>query len=184
MAFRLANLFISPLIIPTPHTIASMTPSVQNLRSDPYATTSPPWSSASPSSSTTSTSTTYLSNDPPQGQASAPSFEQPLSPPSYTRYANVNGNSTAASLPAPAAVSPSGPGVVPPSRRRVSPGSAARNHPGTGHGAGPVRGSAVGSTSTIGVSRPTGILKCSSCKATSSPEWRKGPSGKKELCNA
>lgn len=29
-----------------------------------------------------------------------------------------------------------------------------------------------------------GVLKCSSCKATSSPEWRKGPSGKKELCNA
>ncbi len=181
MAFRLADLSISPLTrIPTPHIVASMTPNIQNLRSDPYATTSPPWSSASPSSSTTSTSTTYLSSDPPQGQASASSFDQPLSPPSYTRYANVNGNSTAASLPAPAAVSPSGPGVVPPSRRRVSPGSASRDHP----GAGPVRGSAVGSTSTIGVSRPTGILKCSSCKTTSSPEWRKGPSGKKELCNA
>ena len=32
--------------------------------------------------------------------------------------------------------------------------------------------------------RPAGVLRCSSCKATSSPEWRKGPSGKKELCNA
>jgi len=29
-----------------------------------------------------------------------------------------------------------------------------------------------------------GIQKCTSCKATQSPEWRKGPSGKKELCNA
>jgi hypothetical protein len=182
MAFRLANLPISPADHTNTHIIASMTQSVQNLRSDSYATTSSPWSSASPSSS--STSTTYLSSDPPQGQASAPSLEQPLSPSSYTRYANVNGNSTAASLPAPAAVSPSGPGVVPPSRRRVSPGSAARNHLDTGHGVGPVRGSAVGSTSTIGVSRPTGILKCSSCKTNSSPEWRKGPSGKKELCNA
>lgn len=32
--------------------------------------------------------------------------------------------------------------------------------------------------------RPVGISQCTSCKVTSSPEWRKGPSGKKELCNA
>jgi len=32
--------------------------------------------------------------------------------------------------------------------------------------------------------RPVGLSGCSSCGATSSPEWRKGPSGKKELCNA
>ncbi|KAI0090163.1 hypothetical protein BDY19DRAFT_938792 [Irpex rosettiformis] len=31
---------------------------------------------------------------------------------------------------------------------------------------------------------PNGIMKCSSCKVTQSPEWRKGPSGKKDLCNA
>lgn len=31
---------------------------------------------------------------------------------------------------------------------------------------------------------PHGIMKCSSCKVTHSPEWRKGPSGKKDLCNA
>ncbi|KAH9945242.1 uncharacterized protein BXZ73DRAFT_38854 [Epithele typhae] len=31
---------------------------------------------------------------------------------------------------------------------------------------------------------PVGITKCASCKATHSPEWRKGPSGKKDLCNA
>ena len=31
---------------------------------------------------------------------------------------------------------------------------------------------------------PVGVTKCSSCKATHSPEWRKGPSGKKDLCNA
>ena len=31
---------------------------------------------------------------------------------------------------------------------------------------------------------PVGIQKCSSCKVTQSPEWRKGPSGKKDLCNA
>lgn len=76
--------------------------------------------------------------------------------------------------------------MVPPSRRRVSPGSAARDRNlGTGHVA-TIRGPTGGpsGTSTIGVSRATGILRCSSCKTTSSPEWRKGPSGKKELCNA
>ncbi|KAI0635659.1 hypothetical protein C8Q77DRAFT_1216264 [Trametes polyzona] len=31
---------------------------------------------------------------------------------------------------------------------------------------------------------PVGVEKCASCKATHSPEWRKGPSGKKDLCNA
>lgn len=31
---------------------------------------------------------------------------------------------------------------------------------------------------------PVGIMKCTSCSVTHSPEWRKGPSGKKDLCNA
>ena len=31
---------------------------------------------------------------------------------------------------------------------------------------------------------PPGVANCSSCSTTVSPEWRKGPSGKKELCNA
>ncbi|KII89928.1 hypothetical protein PLICRDRAFT_174736 [Plicaturopsis crispa FD-325 SS-3] len=54
---------------------------------------------------------------------------------------------------------------VPPSKRRASPSSSSA-------------GGRPGGT------RPLGVLKCSSCKATSSPEWRKGPTGKKELCNA
>lgn len=58
--------------------------------------------------------------------------------------------------------------TVPPPRRRISPNSSRDQ-------TGPIR--------TAG-NRPTGVQKCSSCKATSSPEWRKGPSGKKELCNA
>lgn len=60
--------------------------------------------------------------------------------------------------------------VVPPPRRRVSPAI-----PGTTRETQGGRGSG---------NRPIGILKCTSCKATQSPEWRKGPSGKKELCNA
>ena len=59
--------------------------------------------------------------------------------------------------------------VVPPPRRRVSPGST-RDH--------------YSATSRAASNRPMGVLRCSSCKATQSPEWRKGPSGKKELCNA
>ena len=31
---------------------------------------------------------------------------------------------------------------------------------------------------------PNGVGRCASCKVTHSPEWRKGPSGKKDLCNA
>ncbi|KIJ51338.1 hypothetical protein M422DRAFT_26755 [Sphaerobolus stellatus SS14] len=31
---------------------------------------------------------------------------------------------------------------------------------------------------------PPGVLECAACKSTTSPEWRKGPSGKKDLCNA
>ncbi|KIY43960.1 hypothetical protein FISHEDRAFT_77882 [Fistulina hepatica ATCC 64428] len=54
---------------------------------------------------------------------------------------------------------------VPAPRRRVSPGTQREYNRSTGN-------------------RPVGVLKCTSCKATSSPEWRKGPSGKKELCNA
>jgi hypothetical protein len=60
--------------------------------------------------------------------------------------------------------------VVPPPKRRVSPGI-----PGT------TRETHGGRSSG---NRPTGIQKCTSCKTTQSPEWRKGPSGKKELCNA
>ncbi|KAG6830644.1 hypothetical protein H0H92_015541 [Tricholoma furcatifolium] len=59
--------------------------------------------------------------------------------------------------------------LVPPSRRRTSPVARGDNYMPSGRSAG---------------NRPNGVLKCSSCKTTTSPEWRKGPSGKKELCNA
>ncbi len=95
----------------------------------------------------------------PESASQAPTFNRPLSPTynySPTAASSVTGETSPTS------------DVVPPPRRRISPGS-------TRDQAAPPR--ATGN-------RPTGVQKCSSCKATSSPEWRKGPSGKKELCNA
>ena len=89
---------------------------------------------------------------------SAPAFSRPLSPP-YTNYSPTTASSAGASPISE---------IVPSPRHRISP-DLSRDQPGSGRAAG---------------NRPTGVQKCSSCKATSSPEWRKGPSGKKELCNA
>ncbi|KAF5367429.1 hypothetical protein D9758_003673 [Tetrapyrgos nigripes] len=103
---------------------------------------------------------------------------RPLSP-GYSTYTSVSSTGTdhlSDSQPSPTSGSPTSADVVPPPRRRVSPAQRESNRlesnvsagrEGRGHG-----------------NRPAGILKCSSCKATTSPEWRKGPSGKKELCNA
>lgn len=62
-------------------------------------------------------------------------------------------------------LSSSFPDGVPPPRRRGSPGVIRDVYSRPGN-------------------RPVGTLKCTSCKTTQSPEWRKGPSGRKELCNA
>ena len=86
------------------------------------------------------------------------SFHRPISP-SYS-YSAAGGSGSDPGLSAD---------LVPPPRRRVSPGSTRDHYSATGRAAS---------------NRPMGVLRCSSCKATQSPEWRKGPSGKKELCNA
>jgi len=116
----------------------------------------------------------YSSNSPTQATQSWPSgptstsysdstapqsFNRPLSP-GYSYSPTTGAGSSVAASPTS--------DVVPPPRRRISPGST-RDHAATARSSG---------------NRPTGVQKCSSCKATSSPEWRKGPSGKKELCNA
>ncbi|KAJ7494684.1 hypothetical protein B0H11DRAFT_2002973 [Mycena galericulata] len=124
------------------------------------------WPSSSPQGHSTSNLRSG-SYPPPQGQ------QWPSQPPSYGETTNTNGPtfqrplSPAYGYPSPSdeANSPAT-DTVPPPRRRVSPGS----------------GRESGGRS--GGNRPMGVLKCSSCKATTSPEWRKGPSGKKELCNA
>ncbi|TFK72912.1 hypothetical protein BDN72DRAFT_869302 [Pluteus cervinus] len=114
-------------------------------------------------------------------QWNAPSPAHPISPlrpsspyveggPPASAYSNrsISPNYAYSPTAASEGASPSA-DVVPPPRRRVSPGSTRDQYGPGGRGAG---------------NRPMGVLKCSSCKATQSPEWRKGPSGKKELCNA
>lgn len=85
-------------------------------------------------------------------------FPRAASPEFYSTSAGGAGDSNASEIPPP--------------RRRVSPSLS-----------GSTRESNNASVRSAG-NRPIGIQKCTSCKTTSSPEWRKGPSGKKELCNA
>ncbi|PPQ76479.1 hypothetical protein CVT26_012554 [Gymnopilus dilepis] len=113
--------------------------------------------------SPTSTSPSWTSGPPSASasymeSASSAPFNRPVSP-NYNYSPTTTSSSTTTSPTTD---------VVPPPRRRISPGSSRDQS---------------ASTRASG-NRPTGVQKCSSCKATSSPEWRKGPSGKKELCNA
>ncbi len=90
---------------------------------------------------------------------------------------------------------------LPPPYRSLSPGysysppESTQASPGTMETVPPPRGSrrstpprgvrehSAGSGRASG-NPPVGISRCSSCSVTTSPEWRKGPSGKKDLCNA
>ncbi|CAE6354072.1 unnamed protein product [Rhizoctonia solani] len=56
--------------------------------------------------------------------------------------------------------------------------------PSTKDGGSRERGSTGATAPRAGGAPPPGVLRCSSCKSETSPEWRKGPSGKKDLCNA
>lgn len=101
------------------------------------------------------------SSHPPYLDSNASSYSIP--PPQGMPYAG-SGQATM-----PVTTGPPSPGsdAVPPSR---IPRRGARDTYGNGgRGAG---------------NPPVGINRCTSCKVTHSPEWRKGPSGKKDLCNA
>ncbi|KAJ7034999.1 hypothetical protein C8F04DRAFT_1221274 [Mycena alexandri] len=127
------------------------------------------WAGSAPQAHSTSNLRSG-SYPPPQGQ------QWPSQPPTYIETTNTNGPTFQRPLspaygynsPSDDATSPAT-DVVPPPRRRVSPGSARESGASGGRSGG---------------TRPMGVLQCSSCKAKTSPEWRKGPSGKKELCNA
>ena len=85
-------------------------------------------------------------------------------PPAGVHYPSVS--------PASTPVNPSTPApedIVPASSRSTSRRASKESFTGGGRGAG---------------NPPVGVPKCSSCNVTHSPEWRKGPSGKKDLCNA
>ena len=93
--------------------------------------------------------------------------DSPLPPPyrslspSYSYSSPENGQASSGTME-----------TVPPPRgsRRSTPPRGVREHSAGG-------GRASGNP-------PVGISRCSSCNVTTSPEWRKGPSGKKDLCNA
>ncbi|KAF9450343.1 hypothetical protein P691DRAFT_476612 [Macrolepiota fuliginosa MF-IS2] len=145
-----------------------------------------------PSSSITashlrSTSYSNASAPGPSWQTSPGGYEVYRAPsPGYGLYSTASRTSTTTAanppstsiLPAASTLLNAGTpiqDVVPPPKRRVSPGSARGGDQYNATGASTGRGSG---------NRPSGVFECSSCGATSSPEWRKGPSGKKELCNA
>ncbi|KAG5354096.1 hypothetical protein C0989_007456 [Termitomyces sp. Mn162] len=129
------------------------------------------WGSASPSPVSSAVSNLRAGSYPPPpfapgGPQGTPLFDLPPRPASPYSNSYSPGAASDRSLPADDA-------LVPPSRRRTSPAAQG----GDGYGNVIPGGRNAGN-------RPNGVLKCSSCKVTTSPEWRKGPSGKKELCNA
>ncbi|KAG5638895.1 hypothetical protein H0H81_008954 [Sphagnurus paluster] len=147
---------------PSPaHSVSSLPPAVSNLRSGSYPPPPPQQGH-------------HWQPPPPPGSPSAfDTFPRTASPggyPSPTPNTNNNNNNNTNG----GAYNTDEDNAVPPARRRLSPASARNGAGGEGYVPG----------GRSAANRPSGVLKCSSCKATSSPEWRKGPSGKKELCNA
>ena len=75
---------------------------------------------------------------------------------------------------------------VPPPRQRtgrLSPQMSAASL-GPSHGSGTSTRESYSGGGRAGGNPPVGVSRCAACKSTSSPEWRKGPSGRKDLCNA
>lgn len=83
------------------------------------------------------------------------------------------------SLPSPGLQYPGHEGSPPSPSSDVVPASRITHRRTSGASRGEYTGGGRGSGNP-----PMGVLQCSSCKTTHSPEWRKGPSGKKDLCNA
>ncbi|KAJ3983949.1 hypothetical protein F5890DRAFT_1554489 [Lentinula detonsa] len=149
-------------------------PSVQSLRSG-Y------WNHGSASYENGSSVSTSLPLS--GGHQSHGNYGRPLSPySSHMPFSSTGSHNVVSHLdglnddtPSPTSATSPSSDLVPPSRRRISPGLSPEHRGSNGPSGGTQRSHG---------NRPTGLLKCSSCKTTSSPEWRKGPSGKKELCNA
>ncbi|KAH7930191.1 hypothetical protein BV22DRAFT_1028706 [Leucogyrophana mollusca] len=150
----------------------------------------PPWSQSNDSSSTLSQYNRWSSDSPAHSMSSLPtstsctirdssftaqSSYRPSHSPIYPEARNAPGIYPSTASPEcdyrarsgneDASMSTLAPDVVPPPRHRIGAGSARES-------------------SARHSNRPIGVLRCTSCKTDHSPEWRKGPSGKKELCNA
>jgi len=120
------------------------------------------------------------------------SSQQPRQQPSYAIHQSPHWGSTSfpdADSPLPSSYRSLSPGYSysPPENNQASSGTTEAVPPPRGSRRstppGSVREHSTASGRASG-NPPAGILRCSSCKVTTSPEWRKGPSGKKDLCNA
>lgn len=183
---------LSPSSASVPPSSSSM--SNPHLRSASYSATGPP-SSSSAWHPTPSTYDYYRAPSPGYTAYSTGTGRTPLVGtsilPTPSSLLSATSGAPPPPQPPPTSVPSSIADVVPPPRRRVSPGLVRGGGATAGgdqyHPGGAAAGAST-ATSTPGGrgsgNRPSGILECSSCGATSSPEWRKGPSGKKELCNA
>ncbi|KAI6025400.1 hypothetical protein PISMIDRAFT_31002 [Pisolithus microcarpus 441] len=101
---------------------------------------------------------------PSRGDSPISSYLRPLQH-RYSSQANPNAEYIDRRRSGITGLSSSFPDVVPPPRHCGSPGASRESFDRTGN-------------------HPIGTLKCSSCKTMQSPEWRKGPSRQKALCNA
>lgn len=120
-------------------------------------------------------SSSYAAPPPP-----APQQHWPSQPPSYIDSDSPVSpagppvpSPTIAQYPTPSRIEEEAPPPSPPSDLVPAPRSGRRNNREQYSSGGRTTGNP-----------PAGITRCASCKATHSPEWRKGPSGKKDLCNA
>ncbi|KAI0033555.1 hypothetical protein K488DRAFT_69807 [Vararia minispora EC-137] len=144
-------------------------------------TSSPASFSSTPTSAHPTPSYTPRPTQPPQQPQPAPSQPQPPPPPAPASWPYVcDSQPYRAASPQPyysapveaafdeqSSAPPAAAPPTPPRPHRTSPG-ATRDGP----------------ASTRSGNPPAGVSRCSSCKVAHSPEWRKGPSGKKDLCNA
>ncbi|KAH9936060.1 hypothetical protein B0H21DRAFT_758828 [Amylocystis lapponica] len=146
---------------PSPQSPYGQWPSQNNSFAPPSISSvrSSSYSAPQPQHQWSSQPPSYLETSP---TVSSPSFSQQLPSPNVQYSGSGSGNERTSPSP--------GSDIVPASRTQRRGSASTREQYGSG-------GRSSGNP-------PVGITKCSSCKVTHSPEWRKGPSGKKDLCNA
>ncbi|EMD34132.1 hypothetical protein CERSUDRAFT_117628 [Gelatoporia subvermispora B] len=162
--------------VPAPGSYNHGYPSQQGHSPSSYSS-APSWSQGSEPSS----SHPHYNNHHQWGSQGAPmSSSWSSQPPPYLDPGHgVGGAGLTQSLPSPGLQYSAHEGSPPSPSSDVVPASRITHRRASGTGRGELGGGGRGSGNP-----PMGVLQCSSCKTTHSPEWRKGPSGKKDLCNA